>query len=118
MTEKPTAQDLLVAVTNVALDGVVHPPGAVFEAPENLAGEILEAGAARPHDDSDAGGNLEDVKGIGPKTAGKLEAAGLEDLEDLAALGDNDVARLAKALDESADSITDWRNQAREMRAA
>ena len=117
MTEKPAAQDRLVAVTNVAFDGVVHPPGAVFDAPEDIARELIEAGAARAYEDEDeVVGNLEDVKGIGPKTAGKLKAIGLEDLEMLGSLEDDDVARLAKALDESTDSITDWRNQAREMR--
>ena len=118
MTGKPAGQDRLVAVTNVAFDGAVHPPGAVFEAPEEIARELIEAGAARPFDDSDDGATLEDVKGIGPKTAGKLKAAGLEDLLDLADLDDTDLFGLAKMLDESTDSITDWRNQARKMRPA
>ena len=115
MTDKNPGEVLLVAVSNVSIDGEDHAPGAVFEASEENARALIAADAATPAEDA-GDGNLEDVKGIGPKTAGKLKAVGLEHLEALAELDDDDVARLAKVLDEGADTVAAWRDQARTLR--
>ena len=115
MTEPTTGEARLVAVTNVRIDEASHAPGAVFEAPEELARELIGMGAARPLEDGD-GGNLEDVKGIGPKTARALVQLGLQDLDELASLDKDAVARVAKAIDKEAETVAAWRDQARELR--
>ena len=116
MTEQTPGEARLVAVTNVSLGGARHAPGAVFEAPQEIADELIALGAARAFED-DAGGDLESVKGIGPKTAKQLKDVGVADLADLAALDGDDLVRVAEAIDEKADTVAAWRDQARDLRA-
>ena len=115
MTDNTPGEARLVAVTNVRVDEASHAPGAIFDAPDELARELIEMGAARPLEDGD-GGNLEDVKGIGPKTARALVRLGLQNLDELASLDEDAVARIAKAIDKEADTVAAWRDQARELR--
>jgi len=119
MTDKTPESVRLVAVTNVTVDGSHHAPGAAFEAPAAFADDLIAAGAAQPAEDEDAdGGDLKDVKGIGPRTEAQLQDAAVADLADLAALDGDDLVRVAEALDEKPDTVAGWRDQARELRSA
>ena len=102
----------LVAVTNVSLDGSTHKPGTPFEAPQTVAGELLDLGAAMM---DDGGGDPQGIKGIGPKTAAALDKAGISGVADLARLSDDEAAKIAEAIDESAETVAGWRDQARAM---
>lgn len=117
MTETPAGEARLIAVTNVALDEARHAPGKSFTAPPAIAAELIELGAARAWDeDEDAdGGDLEDVKGIGPKTAKALRALGMTGLADLASVPDEALPRLADVVDKDADTVAGWRTQAQEL---
>ena len=117
MTEQTPERVRLVAVTNVIGDGSHHAPGAAFEAPAEVADELIAAGAALPAEDEDEGGDLKDVKGIGPRTEAQLQDAAVADLADLAALDGDDLVRVAAALDEKPGTVAGWRDQARELRA-
>lgn len=58
------------------------------------------------------------VKGIGPKTAERLRAAGVDSLAALAALTDEELARTAAGLDIIGDetaALTQWRDDARTL---
>ncbi len=61
------------------------------------------------------GDDLTKVKGIGPVAAGQLKEQGLTSFAQLAALSDEDVARIDEAMPFSADQIKDWREQAKEL---
>lgn len=117
MTDTHPEDGRLVAVTNVSVDGTTHVPGDVFEVDAEDAAELIAMGAARAYEDGDEDGDLELVKGIGPKTAAQLKALGLESVEELAGVDDDALPRLATALDKDADTVTDWRDQARKLRA-
>ena len=117
MAETSTEDVRLVAVTNVAFDGASHAPDAVFQAPADIARELIAAGGARLHEAA-AGGDLEDVNGIGPRTAQALAGAGVADLEALASLDDDALAAAAEAVNKDADAVAAWRREARELRAS
>ncbi|WP_028035627.1 50S ribosomal protein L21 [Chelativorans sp. J32] len=55
------------------------------------------------------------IKGIGPVAAGQLKEQGLTTFAQLAALSDEDVARIDAAMPFSADQVKDWREQAKEL---
>lgn len=119
MLEQTPGELRLVAVTNVAVDGAQHASGAVFTASRAIADELVELSAARAWDeDEDAGGgDIETVKGIGPKTAKALRALGVTGLDDLASLPDEALPKLAEVVDKDADTVAGWRAQARELTA-
>ena len=61
------------------------------------------------------GDDLTQIKGIGPVAAGQLNEQGVTTFAQIAALSDEDVARIDEAMPFSADQISDWREQAKEL---
>lgn len=59
--------------------------------------------------------DLTTIKGIGPVAAGQLKEQGITTFAQIAALSDDDVARIDEAMPFSADQIKDWRDQAKEL---
>ena len=59
--------------------------------------------------------DLEVIKGIGPVAAGQLKEQGLTTFAQIAALTDEDVARIDANMPFSAEQIRDWQEQAREL---
>jgi large subunit ribosomal protein L21 len=64
---------------------------------------------------ADKGDDLTKVKGIGPVAAGQLADHGIDTFAKLAALTDDEIAKIDADLPFSADQITDWRAQAAEL---
>jgi large subunit ribosomal protein L21 len=73
------------------------PAGTLFAAPE---GE---------------GDDLTKIKGVGKVAAGQLKEQGLTTFAQLAALTDEDIARIDAAMPFSAEQIGDWREQAKTL---
>jgi len=61
------------------------------------------------------GDDLTVIKGIGPVAAGQLNEQGITTFKQIAALSDEDVARIDANMPFSADQIGDWREQAKEL---
>ncbi|WP_274423252.1 50S ribosomal protein L21 [Chelativorans sp. YIM 93263] len=59
--------------------------------------------------------DLTKLKGVGPVAAGQLKEQGITTFAQVAALTDEDVARIDEAMPFSADQINDWREQAKEL---
>ncbi|EKF18777.1 50S ribosomal protein L21 [Nitratireductor pacificus] len=59
--------------------------------------------------------DLTKIKGIGPVAAGQLAEQGITTFAQVAKLTDKDIARIDEAMPFSADQITDWREQAKEL---
>ncbi|WEX09789.1 50S ribosomal protein L21 [Chelativorans sp. AA-79] len=59
--------------------------------------------------------DLTAIKGIGPVAAGQLKEQGLTTFAQLAALTDEDIARIDEAMPFSAEQIQDWREQAKKL---
>ncbi|MER8826093.1 50S ribosomal protein L21 [Mesorhizobium sp. M0938] len=55
------------------------------------------------------------IKGIGPVAAGQLNEQGITTFAQIAKLSDKDVAKIDEHMPFSADQITDWREQAKEL---
>lgn len=76
-----------------------------------------EASAAAPLFKAPAGkgDDLTEIKGIGPVAKTQLNEQGITTFAQIAKLTDKDVARIDEAMPFSADQISDWREQAKEM---
>ena len=61
------------------------------------------------------GDDLTQIKGIGPVAAGQLNEQGITTFAQIAALTDEDVARIDEAMPFSAEQVSDWRQQAAEL---
>jgi large subunit ribosomal protein L21 len=61
------------------------------------------------------GDDLVVIKGIGPVAAGQLKEQGITTFAQLAALSDEDIARIDANMPFSTDQIKDWQEQAREL---
>ncbi|TYR34059.1 50S ribosomal protein L21 [Mesorhizobium microcysteis] len=61
------------------------------------------------------GDDLTEIKGIGPVAAGQLNEQGITTFKQIAALSDKDIAKIDEAMPFSADQISDWREQAKEL---
>lgn len=74
-------------------------------------------GAAAPLFSAPAGepDNLVDIKGIGPVAAKQLAEQGITTFAQLAALTDDDIAKIDANMPFSAEQITDWKGQAAEL---
>ena len=64
---------------------------------------------------AEKGDDLTKVKGIGPVAAGQLADHGIDTFAKLAALTDDEIAKIDADLPCSADQINDWRAQAAEL---
>ena len=58
---------------------------------------------------------LTDIKGIGPVAEKQLNEQGITTFAQIAKLSDKDVARIDENMPFSADQISDWRDQAKEL---
>ena len=58
---------------------------------------------------------LTDIKGIGPVAEGQLKEQGITTFAQIAALTDAEVAKIDENMPFSADQISDWRDQAKEL---
>jgi large subunit ribosomal protein L21 len=61
------------------------------------------------------GDDLTKIKGIGPVAAGQLNEQGITTFAQIAALSDDDVAKIDENMPFSADQVGDWREQAKEL---
>lgn len=66
--------------------------------------------------DKKAGDDLTAIKGIGPKAAEQLAEQGISSYADMAKLTDKKIGELAEAIPFSAEQITEWRDQAKELK--
>ncbi|MCT7376404.1 50S ribosomal protein L21 [Chelativorans salis] len=90
------------------------------EAPKEKAAAPAEAKAEKaakplftaPKGEAD---DLTKIKGIGPVAAGQLKEQGIATFAQIAALSDEDIAKIDEAMPFSADQIQDWREQAKEL---
>jgi large subunit ribosomal protein L21 len=64
---------------------------------------------------SGRGDDLTKIKGIGPVAKKQLNEQGITTFAQIAALTDDDVVRIDEAMPFSAEQISDWREQAKEM---
>ena len=60
------------------------------------------------------GDKLTEIKGIGPVAEGQLKEQGITTFAQIAALTDDEVAKIDENMPFSADQISDWREQAKE----
>ena len=98
-------------------------PEAVMEQPEPTPAEAVNIAPTEPEGatatvEATVGGDISLIDGVGPTYKKKLEAAGIDSFEKLAALSDEDAAKL----DEEAGlggklAGGDWREQAKDLAA-
>lgn len=75
---------------------------------EAAAAPLFKAPKGEPED-------LTQIKGIGPVAAGQLNEQGITTFAQIAKLSDKDIAKIDEAMPFSADQISDWREQAKEL---
>jgi large subunit ribosomal protein L21 len=78
------------------------------EAKADAPATLFKAPKGKPDD-------LTEIKGIGPVAAGQLNEQGITTFAQIAKLSDKDIAKIDEAMPFSADQITDWRDQAKEL---
>ena len=78
------------------------------EAAPSAAAPLFKAPKGEPDD-------LTVIKGIGPVAAKDLNEQGITTFAQLAKLTDKDVARIDEHMPFSADQISDWREQAKDL---
>lgn len=78
------------------------------EAKTEAPATLFKAPKGKPDD-------LTQIKGIGPVAAGQLNEQGIATFAQIAKLSDKDIARIDEAMPFSADQITDWRDQAKDL---
>jgi predicted flap endonuclease-1-like 5' DNA nuclease len=84
-------------------------------AKEEAASAVAAPLFAAPEGEGD---DLTQIKGIGPVAKGQLNEQGVMTFAQIAALSDEDIARIDAAMPFSAEQITDWRAQAGELAKA
>lgn len=117
-----------VRISEILLDGAKPSKKAAAKAaPKKKAKEEAPAEAAEKaapkkaekaekKADTKAGDDLTAIKGIGPKAAEQLAEQGISSYADMAKLTDKKIGELAEAIPFSADQITEWRDQAKELK--
>ena len=99
-------------------------PGERGVAPDDVAADLVEAGAAVPCEDGtpepppsgvDVDAATSRVNGIGRVAAAALEGEGIRSLGQLAGLSDDEVAATAQVSGLSADRLWGWVREARRM---
>lgn len=104
-----------VRISEILTDGAK--PSKKAAAKPAAKAETAEAVAAAPlfTAPKGKGDDLTVIKGIGPVAAGQLNEQGITTFAQIAALSDADVARIDENMPFSADQISDWREQAKEL---
>lgn len=95
--KKEAARKEKPAKAEAAETAEAAPAAALFTAPEG------------------GGDDLTKIKGIGPVAAGQLKEQGLVSFAQIAALSDEDIAKIDAAMHFSAEQLADWREQAKEL---
>ncbi|MBO0903427.1 50S ribosomal protein L21 [Jiella sonneratiae] len=113
-------QDLtMIRVTEILTDGKKASGKAKAAKPEAAAASEPAAVDApqAPMFDAPAGekDKLTEIKGVGPAAEKQLNAQGITTFAQIAALGDEDIARIDAAMPFSAAQIRDWREQAKAL---
>jgi large subunit ribosomal protein L21 len=88
-------------------------------APKKTEAEAAEPKAEKPakaEKKAEKGDDLTKIKGIGPKAAEQLAEQGISSFADMAKLTDKKIGELAEAIPFSAEQITEWRDQAKELK--
>ncbi len=107
-----------VRISEILTDGAKPSKKAAAKpaAKKEKAAPKAEAAAAplftAPEGEAD---DLTKIKGIGPVAAGQLGEQGITTFAQIAALSDADIARIDEAMPFSAEQISDWREQAKEL---
>lgn len=83
-------------------------PKAEPKADTAAAAPLFKAPKGEPED-------LTQIKGIGPVAAGQLIEQGIATFAQIAKLSDKDIAKIDEAMPFSAEQISDWREQAKEL---
>jgi len=86
-------------------------------APKKEEAKTEAAAAAAPLFKAPAGegDDLTKIKGIGPVAAGQLNEQGITTYAQIAKLTDKEIEKIDAAMPFSADQISDWRDQAKEL---
>lgn len=108
-----------VRISEILLDGAKPSKKAAAkkadEKPAKVAKKAETAAAPLFSAPEGEGNDLTVIKGIGPVAAKQLNEQGLTTFAQLAALTDEDVARIDAEMPFSAEQISDWREQAKEL---
>lgn len=112
-TDESPAAASGTAASTTADDGEESDAAAEDAAPDGPAvdAEAGDAEDAEPGSGEGASPPVEEITGIGPTYASRLEAAGIETVADLAAA---DVGTVAEAADTAESRASDWIEQARD----
>ena len=105
---KPAAEKKEAAPAKKAEAEKKAAPKAEAKAETAAAAPLFKAPKGEPED-------LTQIKGIGPVAAGQLIEQGITTFAQIAKLSDKDIAKIDEAMPFSADQITDWREQAKEL---
>ena len=92
------------------------PAEAEKAAPKKAEAKAAEPKAEKKAAKKDKGDDLTAIKGIGPKAAEQLAEQGISTYADMAKLTDKKIGELAEAIPFSAEQITEWRDQAKELK--
>jgi small subunit ribosomal protein S2 len=102
-------------ISKAALDGIARQQGsagidigASEEAPVEPALDVAPAAAGE-------GDDLTRIKGIGPVAMTQLNEQGITTFAQIAALSDDEVAKIEETMPFSAEQLADWRSQAGEL---
>ncbi|RUU40141.1 50S ribosomal protein L21 [Mesorhizobium sp. M6A.T.Ce.TU.002.03.1.1] len=106
-TKKAAAKTEAKAAPKKEAKAEAAPKEAEAKATETAA-PLFKAPKGEPDD-------LTVIKGIGPVAAGQLNEQGITTFAQIAKLSDKDVAKIDEHMPFSADQITDWREQAKEL---
>jgi large subunit ribosomal protein L21 len=107
-----------VRISEILLDGAAPSKKAAAkktEAKPAKADKKAEATAPLFSAPEGEGNDLTAIKGVGKVAAKQLNEQGLTTFAQLAALTDEDIARIDANMPFSTDQITDWREQAKEL---
>ena len=106
-----------VRISEILTDGAKPSKKAAAkkEAPKSEAKAEEAAAAPLFKAPKGKGDDLTEIKGIGPVAAGQLNEQGITTFKQIAALTDEEVAKIDEAMPFSADQIKDWREQAKEL---
>lgn len=114
-TEAKTADEKPAGTSAAPKKEEAAPKAEKKEAPKADKAEDNQAAAPLFTAPKGKGDDLTEIKGIGPVAAGQLNEQGITTFAQIAKLSDKDVEKIDEAMPFSADQISDWRDQAKEL---